>query len=154
MGSVEHVVKEYLSSGDLSSGDVVLGGGQVGFDTQLERARSRARVGFWICFVMLVVLFVSVVFVSLRSFDQLVALGATGVAGASGLFGASAAACVQMMMRWSREGSRAEILLVFLRDLRKRKPAEFDHIVVLLAREWYGLAPVDEKKATPTPTAP
>jgi hypothetical protein len=158
MNWVKQAVENYISPPPLSPSDVALGKhGAPGkprapnFAGQLERARVRSRTGFWICVVMLLVLFAAALVVSLVYFDQLVLLGAGGMTAASGVFGASAASCVTLMMRWSRETGRADLLLVLLHDLRARKPDEFDHIVSKLAHEWYGLTP-DAAKPAGKPT--
>ncbi len=152
MNWVEQAVQNYLVPAPLSPSNLELGGGP-SFSAELERARVRTRTGFWLCVLMLLVLFVADLFVLLRYFDQLVLLGAGGMTAASGAFGASAAGCVTMMMRWVRETGRAELLLVLLRDLYRRNPTVFDDIVRNLADDWYGLTTSHKDADKPATTA-
>ena len=142
MNWVKRAVADYVSPPPLTPSDVTFGG--EGFEARIRSARGSTRAAYWVCVVLLVVLFVVVLIASLRSFDQLVQLGAHGLSAVTGVFGLSAAGCVSLMMRWSREIARSELLLALLQELLDKNPTEFNKIVSKMAHKWYGLTPVIE----------
>jgi hypothetical protein len=135
MSSVRAVLDSYLTSENFTASDFDLGGGS-GFATKLEAARRRNRVGFWISVVVLLVLFIVVLSVSYRDFDQLIRVGPTKV---TGVFGISTGGIVTLMLHLFREASRADYLLVLLGELRDLDPKEFVKVARAIAKKWYGL---------------
>jgi hypothetical protein len=137
MTGVEHVMRKYLGPRDFTADDATLGTRrQALFAEQLEIVRRRNRVGFWICVGMVILLFVAVLLRTYQSFSQ---LPQVNIGTVTSIFGVSASGAVVMMIRLSRETTRADMLLVLLNELRDRDPDAFRQLLIQLCNKWYGL---------------
>lgn len=153
MSEVANVMTDYLAPPVFDAENAGLGPGKRGrgkrqgdFHDRLQAAQVRYRRWAQLCAVLLVVMFGVVLFVSVRHFEQLAALGPKGFGSVSGIFGLSAGGAVVLMMRLAREIGRAEQLMVLLSELHHHDADALKRIIQDLLSRWYGLSSPDAKR--------
>ena len=114
------------------------------FEEALQVTRRRSQLFFWICVAVLIALFATTLTVGIVYFESLKADAGTLQA----IFGATAGSTVILLIRFGREHTRADFLIVALGELRGIDEKGFARLVASLARRWYGLKDAPAKPST------